>query len=185
MDMLCLYFPRLGVDLARRKRPHLAGLPMVLIDGHGEDARVTSRSAEAGLLGVLPCMTAGEARRAAPAAVFLPDNPGDREAELERVATMAGALGAPMFGLDEAFDRLFIPCPSAASQSERILAERLAGAVYSAARVGSGRTAPAAFEAARTSRRSVLPAPIPSAPARSQAPRESGRLAAFRRLQPA
>ena len=182
MDMICLYFPRLGVDLARRKRPHLIGRPVVLISGHGEDAPVTSRSAEAGQLGVLPGMTAGEARRAAPSAAFLPDNPVDREAELERVATLAGALGAPMFGLDNDLDRLFIPCRSAASQSEAILGERLAGVVASAARIGAGASAPAAFEAARASRRSILPAPMPAQPAAKAVPGESARLAHFRRL---
>jgi nucleotidyltransferase/DNA polymerase involved in DNA repair len=181
MDMICLYFPRLGVDLARRKRPQLAGRPVVLIAGHGQDALVTSRSAEAGLLGVLPLMTAGEARRAAPCAVFLPDNPADREAELERVATLAGALGAPMFGLGDELDRLFIPCPSAASQSEAVLAERLAGVVASTARIGSGPSAPAAFDAARASRRIILPAPMPAS-VRVGVPGESARLAHFRRL---
>ena len=185
-SMICLYFPRLGVDLARRKRPHLAGRPIVLIDGHGEDARVTARSAEAALLGVLPAMTAGEARRAAPSAAFLPDNAADREAELERVATMAGALGAPMFGLADQRDRLFIPCASAAAESEGILAERLAGAVLSTARIGVGRSAPDAFESARVSRRLVIPAPFPQPAGQpSTATPGTPRISPMRRLQPA
>jgi len=181
-----LYFPRLGVDLARRKRPNLAGRPIVLIDGHGEDARVTARSAEAGVLGVLPAMSAGEARRAAPSAAFLPDNAADREAELERVATIVGALGAPMFGLADHLDRLFIPCASAAAESEGILAERLAGVVLSNARVGTGRSAHDAFDSARVSRRLVMPAPFPQAadgpPARG---RSVASVSSILRLQPA
>ncbi len=182
MDMLCLYFPRLGVDLARRRRPQLAGRPVVLLSGAGDDAKVTAHSSEAGALGVLRGMTAGEARRAAPGAVFLADNPADRLAELDRVAAIAGAFGAALLTDHVETDRIYIPCQSAVAESERVLAQNLAGEILSSARIGAGSTHEAAFEAARASRRSIMPAS--STPAVASAAVRRGP-AALRGVRPA
>ena len=63
MQVTCLYFPRLALELAWHKRPALRSRPVVLIDGAGDTALVTARSPEAADCGVLAGMQAGQARR--------------------------------------------------------------------------------------------------------------------------
>lgn len=96
MRVLCLFFPRLGLQLALRQRPALEGRTLVLLQGHGEDALVTAATADASGRGLLAGMTAAEARRRVPDARFLPDNAGDCLDELERVADIIRRRATPL-----------------------------------------------------------------------------------------
>jgi hypothetical protein len=89
MHVTCLYFPRLALELAWRKRPALRSRPVVLLDGAGVTALVTARSPEAADSGVLAGMQAGQARWLCPAAAFVP---GDMRAARELMAQVAAGL---------------------------------------------------------------------------------------------
>ncbi|MCK9519815.1 MAG: hypothetical protein M0R74_12445 [Dehalococcoidia bacterium] len=96
MRLLCLLFPRFGLSLVRRQRPVLADRTLVMLQGHGEDALVTSATCDASARGLLPGMTAAEARRRLPDARFLPDNAGDSLDQLERVADIIRRRATPL-----------------------------------------------------------------------------------------
>jgi hypothetical protein len=85
---VCVLFPRLGVQLAVRGRPELAGRPVILIAGAGDEALVAECSPEAAARGLLAGMSAGQARGRCPGAAFLPDNAGACLDELGRIASI-------------------------------------------------------------------------------------------------
>jgi hypothetical protein len=88
VSVICLFFPRLALDLVRRRSETLRLLPLIVVEGHGEDARVLHRSPDAACLGVLVGMRAGQARRLAPRAAFVPFPRMAAGEELERMAAL-------------------------------------------------------------------------------------------------
>jgi hypothetical protein len=157
MRILCLWLPRLGATLAARSRPALAGRAFVLIAGHGDEAVVADASPEAAALGVLPGLTAGQARCRAPGAVFLADNASACLDELERLASIV-ALRATTAVAAGGRDTLLIDITNAAgNDDEPRLASRLAGLVSAwagvEARAGVADTRAGALDAARFARR--------------------------------
>jgi hypothetical protein len=88
MRVLCLFFPRLSIQLALQQRPELAGKAIATIAGVGDDALVSAASTEATARGVVAGLTPAQARSRCPNAVFLPDNAGACLDELERIASI-------------------------------------------------------------------------------------------------
>ena len=88
MRVLCLFFPRLSIQLALQQRPELAGKPLATIAGTGDTALVSATSTEAAARGAVAGLTPGQARSRCPNAVFLPDNAGACLDELERIASI-------------------------------------------------------------------------------------------------
>jgi hypothetical protein len=74
MRTLVLYFPRLGIQLARKTSPELAGRPLALLAGEGDDALLSAASVEATADGVERGMTALQARQRCPAITLRGDN---------------------------------------------------------------------------------------------------------------
>ena len=95
MRLLCLYFPRLGVQLAREKDPLLAGAPLALVTGEGDAALIAVPSVEATAAGIEPGMAAARARASLPGLAFLPDNAGACLSTLERIASILRARTTP------------------------------------------------------------------------------------------
>lgn len=95
MRLLCLFFPRLGVQLAREKDPLLAGSPIALVTGQGDAALVAVPSVEATAAGIEPGMAAARARASLPGLAFLPDNAGACLGTLERIAAILRARTTP------------------------------------------------------------------------------------------
>lgn len=95
MRLLCLVFPRLGIQLARREEPALAGRPTVLLAGDGEAALVALASVEATAAGIETGMTAAQARERCPAVTVARDNAGESLDELERIASILRARATP------------------------------------------------------------------------------------------
>lgn len=91
MRLLCLVFPRLGIQLARRENPALAGRPTILLAGDGEAALVVLASVEATVAGIETGMTAAEARERCPAVIVVRDNAGECLDELEGIASILRA----------------------------------------------------------------------------------------------
>ncbi|MCC7365556.1 MAG: hypothetical protein IT303_14415 [Dehalococcoidia bacterium] len=180
MRVLCLLFPRLSIELTLRARPALAGRPFVLLAGHGADALVTATTAELTGRGLVPGMSAAEARSRAREALFAPDNAGPCLDELERVAVILRARTTPLVELGGR-DHLFVDITRLASgpREEERLARRLAALASAwtsfAVRAGVASSRAAALEAARAARRGpqVYPALLdaqepPIAPYRMQ-----------------
>lgn len=95
--MICLYFPRLNVELACRRRPALRGRPLALVQGAGDDAVIVGRSPEAACRGVIVGTRAGEARRRVPDLAFAAANRDLARAELGRIAgELSDAIGSPV-----------------------------------------------------------------------------------------
>jgi hypothetical protein len=88
MRVLCLFFPRLSIQLALQQRPELAGKAIATIAGVGDGALVSAASTEATARGVVAGLTPAQARSRCPNAVFLPDNAGACLDELERIASI-------------------------------------------------------------------------------------------------
>jgi len=86
MAVLVLFFPRLGIQLARRKDSALAGKPLGLLVGEGESALLAAVSVEATADGVEQGMTALQARQRCPAITFERDNAS------ECIETLEGLL---------------------------------------------------------------------------------------------
>ncbi len=153
MRTVCLWFPRLGVQLASRQRPALAGRTVVLIAGHGDDALVTETTCDAAVLGVLRGMSAGQARGRSPGAVFLPDNAGHCLDELERIASIIQTRATDPVAIGGR-DHILIQADPAVP--EAALAARLAALATAwsglATRAGLADTASEALDAARASR---------------------------------
>jgi hypothetical protein len=124
MSVMCLYFPRLAVELARANRPELRSRPLVFVDGVGGEARVAQRSAEAASRGVLVGMRAADARPRVPQAAFLAHR---CEEHIRRLIALAGDLsrqtGLPV---SVATDALIVPLqPSALPSGERAFLQSL------------------------------------------------------------
>jgi nucleotidyltransferase/DNA polymerase involved in DNA repair len=172
MRILCAWFPKLDIDLALRQRPALASRPVVLLQGHGDRAIVSGASCEAARLGILAGMSAGQARRRSPAAVFLADNAGACLDELERIARIVRARVTERVGVGGR-DHLFVAIEGDSPEDEKALALRVMSLVRAwADRPVRGGLAPSrqeALEAARASRRGLLVAP----PAGAGAPPET------------
>ena len=157
MRILCLYFPRIAVALAVRRRPELEGRPVAIVAGAGNDAGVIAVSASASAGGVVPGATAGEARRRCPNASFLPDNAGECLDELERAASMIRVRATPLVaigGRDHLFVDLSGVCGLYAGESTA--ARRLGGLAQSwtglPVRAGIASSRAAALSAARGAR---------------------------------
>ncbi len=107
MRILSLFLPRLAVELMARDRPELRGRPLVLTSHPGDDGRVVAVAAMVAACGVLPGMSAAEARRHAPGAVFAPDNANACYDQLERVGRLLRLRATPLVELGGR-DHLFI-----------------------------------------------------------------------------
>lgn len=164
MRVLCLLFPRLGLHLAVRQRPALRDRPVVLLQGHGDDALVAAASCEASQRGVITGMSGGEARHRVPEALFLADNAGQCLDELERVASILRLRATPLVALGGR-DHLFLDISRHANtpREEELLAQRLAAlaSTWAKAPVRSGvaSSRQEAVEAARAARRGTLVCP--------------------------
>jgi hypothetical protein len=162
MRVLCAWFPKLDIDIVLRQRPTLAGRPVVLLQGHGDRALVSGVSCEASRLGILPGMSAGQARRRSPGAVFLADNSGACLDELERLAMILRTRVTTRVEVGGR-DHLFVAIDGEDHDAEKALALRVMGLVRTWAarpvRGGLAATRADALEAARASRRGMLALP--------------------------
>jgi len=162
MRVLCAWFPKLDVELATRLRPALAGRHLVFLQGSGDGALVSGASCAAASAGILTGMSAGQARRRSPAAVFLSDNAGACIEELERVA---GILRTRVTTRVEVGgrDHIFVAIETESPDDERATALRVMGLVRAwsdrPVRGGFAATRLEALEAARASRRGLLICP--------------------------
>lgn len=157
MRALCVYFPRLPVQLALLRRPQLAGRDLVLVDGAGDDALVTAFSAGPAREGVVAGMTAADARRHCPVAAFVPDAITASLDILESAAARIRGRVTPFVeigGRDHLFAGLSVPV-----EDERALAGSvrtlLAGWTGLELRVGIGSDRASALAAARCARAGV------------------------------
>ncbi len=167
MRVLCAWFPKLDVELATRLRPSLAGRHLAFLQGSGDRALVSGASCAAAAAGILPGMSAGQARRRSPGAVFLADNAGACLDELERVARIIRARFTTRVELGGR-DHLFIAISGEDSGHEREVALRVMGLVraWSGRQVRGGLAGSRqdALEAARASRRGLLVVPPVQSP---------------------
>ncbi|MGH2633533.1 MAG: hypothetical protein ACRDG3_08995 [Tepidiformaceae bacterium] len=156
MRIVCLLFPRLAVQLARRTHTE-APRALILLAGEGDEALVSAASPEASAAGVTVGMLATTARGHSRTAHFLADNAGDCLETLEAIAailrtraTTSVALG----GVDHLFldlaglDNLFIDEATAAAALAALV--RTWGGLEVRAGVGGSRAC--ALAAARTAR---------------------------------
>lgn len=157
MRVLCLYFPRLALQIACESRPELADRPAATLQGAGDTALATSVSGQASVAEVAPGMTAAEARRRCPGAVFLPDMTEECFARLDRLASIIRVRATPLVaigGPDHVFvdlrgtERLF--------GNEQTAAARLASIAQTwlraAPRAGVAESREGALAAARAAR---------------------------------
>jgi hypothetical protein len=157
MRLLCLYFPRLGAQLALRRSPHLQCRSVALLSQTGDASLVTAVSAIAAARGVLTGMRAGDARLRDPACAFLPDNVGVCLDELERMESIIRARATPLVEIGGR-DHLFVDLDGTESQfpGEAVAARRfheLATAWTGLdVRAGIGSTRRTALAAARAAR---------------------------------
>lgn len=157
MRLLCLYFPRLGVEIALRQSPHLDGRSVALLSQPGPDGHLTAVSAHAADRGLLPGMNAGEARRKDPTCVFLPDNTGAALDELERIASIIRLRATPLVEVggaahlfvDLASTTRLYPDEAAAARCLQQLAQAWSGLPVRAGAGSTRRLALAAAVAAR------------------------------------
>jgi hypothetical protein len=166
MRLLCLFFPRLGIQLALRDRPQLRGRELLLLDGPGDEALVTTVSPEATAAGVIPGMSAGQARARCPRAVFLPDNAGECLDELERASSIVRLHATPLVaiaGRDHLFADLGGTAPDETALA-RSLARLVAAWTNSEVRAGVASTRHEARESARAARRGPLICPAAETP---------------------
>lgn len=164
MRVLCLLFPRLGVQLALRVRPALRDRGLVLLQGHGDDALVAGVTCDGAARGLLRGMTAAEARRRCPGAAFIADNAADCLDELERVAAILRTRATPLVA-PGGRDHLFLDISKLANgeRDEARLAQRLAGVAGAWSgcdvRAGVASSRREALEAAMTARRGAVVCP--------------------------
>jgi impB/mucB/samB family len=169
MRLLCLHFPRLAIQLLRRSRPDLAGVPVVLVAGDGDNALVAALSAELSASGVMPGMLAAAARARCSRASFLSDNAGDCLATLEAVASILRLRATPavviasrehlfvdLAGLDERF-----PDEESAAAGIATLVRSWIGLDV---RAGVGPTRDSALAAAHSALRQPVVVPVGDAP---------------------
>jgi hypothetical protein len=162
MRVLCAWFPKLDIELILRQRPTLESRPVVLLQGHGDSALASGASCEASRLGILAGMSAGQARRRSPGAVFLADNSGACLDELERMARIVRGRATTRVAIGGR-DHLFIAIDEANADEAKAVAMRVMGLVRAWAghtvRGGLADSREEAFEAARASRRGLLVCP--------------------------
>jgi hypothetical protein len=162
MRILCAWFPKLDIDLALRQRPALASRPVVLLQGHGDRALVSGVSCEAARLGILAGMSAGQARRRSPAAVFLADNAGACLDEVERIATILRTRVTERVAVGGR-DHVFVAIDEESPDAGKAAALRVMGIVRAWAdrpvRGGLAAIRSEALDAARASRRGLLVVP--------------------------
>lgn len=116
MRLLCLAFPRLAIQLARRNHPELQRRPLVLVAGEGDLTLIAAASVEATAAGIRTGMLAMSARSRCPQALFAAYEPSasldvleDAVSILRRRATPAVVVGGPehlildLAGLDGLF----------------------------------------------------------------------------------
>lgn len=157
MRVLCLYVPRPGIQLVQRANPELAGRPVALLEGEGDDARVVAASSPE----IPPGLTAGQARRRFPGLRFLPDNAAACYEELDRLASIIHANATPLVAIGGR-DHLFVDIRGLGGRfgDEPGIAKGLAGMArtWSAldVRVGIAGSRAEALAAARTARRGPL-----------------------------
>ncbi|HML98275.1 MAG TPA: hypothetical protein PKD75_07325 [Tepidiformaceae bacterium] len=186
MRTLCLLFPRLGIQIARREKPALQGRPVALISGDGDSGLISVVSVEAIAAGVETGMTPGQAAERCPAIVFERDNAGACLGELERMASILrvkattdvaivsrDALGVALGGLGGQFAD-----ETAAANALAQLARAWTGLDV---RAGAGSTVEAALAAARTARR--YPVVCPDDGSRQGLPVVPGEVSGFVRLR--
>jgi len=172
MRLLCLFFPRLSLQVSLRDRPHLQDRPVVLLSGSGDEALVAAASPAASSRYVIAGMSAGQAHQRCPSAMFLPDNAGDCLEALERVGSMLRLRATPLVALGGR-DHLFIDLEGL-SGGETAIAANLAALVRAwtgfEVRAGVAATRAGALEAARPAR--GLPVVLPSGRQAAEAPLE-------------
>lgn len=88
MRVLSLFFPRLGIQLARNANPALVGRPLALLAGEGDEALLSTVSCEATAAGVEPGMTALQARQRCPGITLERDNASECMERLDAVAAI-------------------------------------------------------------------------------------------------
>ena len=88
MRVLALFFPRLGIQLARVTHPELVGRPFALLSGEGDAALLSTVSVEATSDGVEPGMTALQARQRCPGVTLQADNARECIDRLESIASI-------------------------------------------------------------------------------------------------
>ena len=200
MRLLCLHFPRLAIQLLRRDRPDLAGTPVVLVAGDGDNALVAALSAELSASAIAPGMLASAARARCPRASFLPDNAGDCLAALEEAASILRIRATPAVVVASRED-LFVDLAGLGDRfpDEESAAVGIATLVRSwtglDVRAGVGPTREAALAAARSALRQpmvepvrdepterLLVSPDPAFVARAEWPSPSGPVAVRARL---
>ncbi len=156
MRILCLFFPRLGIQIVQRERPEFRSQPLVLLQGCGDAAVVTAASAE----GLTRGMSAGQARQAAPSARFMADNASDCLDELDRLAAIVRRAATPLVETGGR-DHLFVDVDGLADHfsSESNAAFRIASMLQERTnldvRAAVAATRSAALKAARASRHGV------------------------------
>ncbi len=154
MRLLCLHFPRLGVQLALRQFPHLEGRSIALVSQTANGRLVSAASAVAAGRGVLAGMRASEAYRRDRACLFLADNVGACLDELERLAAIIRLRATPLVEVGGR-DHLFVDLDGGEPQSRGIAAARLLALATAwtglEARIGAGSTRRAAMAATRAS----------------------------------
>ena len=176
MRLLCLFFPRLGIQLVRANGTEVARSPIALVAGDGEGALVTVPSTCATAAGIEPGMTTGQARARAASLVFLPDNANSCIETLERVASILRTRATT----DVALLSRDAICISLAGLERQFASEQHAATALSRlvrawsgldVRAGVAGTPEAALTAARSARRypAICPAdgavaPLPALP---------------------
>ncbi len=172
MRLLCLFFPRLPLQVGLRDRPHMRDRPVVWLSGHGDEALVAVASPSASSRYVIPGMSAGQAHQRCPRAIFLPDNPGECLEVLERVATILRLRATPLVAVGGR-DHLFVDLEGVAGE-ESAIAANLASLARAwtgfEVRAGVAATRAGALEAARPAR--GLPVVLPPGRQAAEAPLE-------------
>ena len=164
MRTLCLYIPKISVQLALRRKPQLERQPLVVLAGSGDRATVVEAAGGEPGRAALTGIPAAQARRRCPRAVFLPDNLGACLDELERLAGILRKQGTPLVEVGGR-NHLFLDIRGLAERfgSEAAAAERLAGiaATWSGfeVRAAVARGRGAALQAAQAAR--LRPAVLP------------------------
>ncbi|MGE0599529.1 MAG: hypothetical protein AB7J35_06200 [Dehalococcoidia bacterium] len=88
MRVLSLFFPRLGIQLARAANPSLAGRPLGLLAGEGDGALLSAVSVEATADGIEAGMTSLQARQRCPGIALERDNARECLEQLEAVSSI-------------------------------------------------------------------------------------------------
>lgn len=167
MRLLALAFPRLAVQIARLRAPELAGRPLVVISGEGEDALVAAASPEASAAGIERGMLVAAARSRCPSLLTASANAGDCLEILEQAASILRSRATPNVAIAGSH-HLLVDLAGLDSRfaDEEAAAVSLAVLVRSWTRLdvraGVAGTREAALAAARTARRLPVVEPLES-----------------------